>query len=458
MVEKCFISYSHRDYPFVNLLHAWLEHYPDQVQTWRDTRLSGGNEWRPEINYQIDQATVFIAVASTPFFQESKFCIDELKLFAERMQHQPGLRIIPIKIDDLELKEDENYNLPVSKYQWVDFRQWLTAGDKIFRETLLPAITSQPAVSYSQPESSHLFHSSNECNSLKEIVIDFCSKTPKDAKAQHLITLVVSYIQNNSVALMDKAVLATELGTLHIHRGEWSLALKCNVTSLELIEKQGVDESNINGLLDSQKILIGRNLGAMGLISRQLKNGRCEQYLNEALAALESIRDPLLSDDHCAQIHRELCTFFMSKGEFDKAQSHAVKSSELLSIIPSQYYHNIQAKNKQAQIALLQREFARAELILKEIWPLFVDKQFLQPNSMIVYCQVLVTKIFLAIVQKLPSKQIKELLTEHSQVSNSFGLKREKKKNLILRLLTPFRHILPFWVLKIGLMRFFRGG
>ncbi|MFY9222915.1 MAG: toll/interleukin-1 receptor domain-containing protein [Blastocatellia bacterium] len=456
MKQKCFISYSHKDCNFANLLHSWLEFYPDQIEVWRDTKLHGGNEWREVINYHIDNSDVFIAIATCSFFYESRFCKDELARFRKRMPIQSNLRIIPVKLDTLDLKENESDELPVSKYQWIDFSQWLREGDKIFLTSLLPIITQKLSKRYNKYEDSYLMHSIIETNALKEIVTDYCSKFPNDIKVQYLFTLVISYLQNPNVISISKAKLATELASLHTQRGEWSQAVKYNTTALDLLKEQGIFNNNVSTLEDELKILIGLNIRQLGLLSRKLKTGKCEQYLKESLSILETISDPILHSDNCAEVYRELCTFYMSNAKLEEAKICANKSFDFLRYIPSQYYHSLQAKNKEAQICILNKEFSKATQIIEDIWPNFKEEDFTKQNSLIVFCQILNTKILLSIMRKEPFSVINELLAKHRDIANKFGLANEKRKNFFLKCLVPFRLIFPFWLLRKGILFYFK--
>lgn len=433
--EKCFISYSSKDRDFANLLYSWLNLYPQQIEPWMDRDIEGGKEWERLIKYQINNSTIFLPII-TRSFEESDYCIKELQWFHNRILPTNKLRIIPIKIDGFESPDPR-----IVDSQWVDFSSWAIEGDKIFLQSLLPCITQtnqHPQIPY--PET-HLKHSIIELEALKEILTDYRHRLADKDKARHLITLVIRYIQNDTVDNAYKATLATELADLLTQKGEWKNALKYSILSLELLAKKGFSLENLSSIPDNIKVTIGLNLRQFGLLARKLRDGNCEKHLKDALNALNTLSDPILRQDNCAQVHRELTTFFMIRGDLNLAKQHATESHNLLKNIPSQQYHLIQAKNQIARIAIFENQLTEAKTTLDEI-ALVLTKETTEHYSKIVYCQFLLTRLLLYILSAQPYNLIKQDLDDHHQIANSLGLNNELFKNKLFQLATPFRKII----------------
>jgi hypothetical protein len=107
---KVFISYSHKDKPFVQNLTLDLEKMG--LDIWVDSStIKGGEYWGREIQKAIDECSFFIVVL-TPDSVESKWVTNELSYALSK-----GLRILPIMLRQCEIP------LALLKYQYLDFTE-----------------------------------------------------------------------------------------------------------------------------------------------------------------------------------------------------------------------------------------------------------------------------------------------------------------------------------------------
>lgn len=108
-----FLSYAREDEGFKKLLETHLSSLrrEGRITHWDDRKITAGNEWRTEIEKQLDAARLIILMISA-YFIESEFCFSiELKRALER--HESGeARVVPIIVRPCDWK-----NSPVSKLQ-----------------------------------------------------------------------------------------------------------------------------------------------------------------------------------------------------------------------------------------------------------------------------------------------------------------------------------------------------
>lgn len=108
-----FLSYAREDEGFKKLLETHLSSLrrEGRITHWDDRKITAGNEWRAEIEKQLDAARLIILMISA-YFIESEFCFSiELKRALER--HESGeARVVPIIVRPCDWK-----NSLVSKLQ-----------------------------------------------------------------------------------------------------------------------------------------------------------------------------------------------------------------------------------------------------------------------------------------------------------------------------------------------------
>ena len=104
-----FISYSHSDALWLERLETHLKvlaKYYDNVETWVDTKLRGGDKWREEITNAIEKANVAILLVSTAFLASDFITCDELPPILRKAE-EDGTRILPLIVSPCEFEESE---------------------------------------------------------------------------------------------------------------------------------------------------------------------------------------------------------------------------------------------------------------------------------------------------------------------------------------------------------------
>lgn len=106
---KIFISYSHADSQWLELLKIHLKALSklyDDIEYWEDTKLRGGDKWREEITYAIDNANVAILLVSTDFLASDFITSDELPPILRKAEEE-GTRILPLIVAPCEYEDSE---------------------------------------------------------------------------------------------------------------------------------------------------------------------------------------------------------------------------------------------------------------------------------------------------------------------------------------------------------------
>ena len=94
---KVFISYSHKDVKWKNAVVSHLEvlQKAGLLDVWDDKRISAGEEWLPEIDRAIDEASVVIVLISK-YFLTSEFILRKEVPHLLKRRQACGLRVIPL--------------------------------------------------------------------------------------------------------------------------------------------------------------------------------------------------------------------------------------------------------------------------------------------------------------------------------------------------------------------------
>ncbi|MCH7752149.1 MAG: toll/interleukin-1 receptor domain-containing protein [Planctomycetes bacterium] len=108
-----FISYSHADESFKDSLvdHLAALKHQGLIHDWHDRQIGGGNEWKDQIDENLENASIILLLISSDFLASS-YCYDiEVKRAMEK--HEDGsARVIPICLRPCDWKE-----LPFGKLQ-----------------------------------------------------------------------------------------------------------------------------------------------------------------------------------------------------------------------------------------------------------------------------------------------------------------------------------------------------
>lgn len=97
---KAFISYSHVDEKYVNRLHTHLSLMKRDglINAWYDREISTGDEINQEIEQNLLDSDIFLAITS-PDFLASRYCYEEEMSKAIEMHKTGKIRIVPIIIE-----------------------------------------------------------------------------------------------------------------------------------------------------------------------------------------------------------------------------------------------------------------------------------------------------------------------------------------------------------------------
>ena len=104
-----FISYAHSDAIWLEKLETHLKvlsKYYDNVETWVDTKLRGGDKWREEITNAIKMANVAILLVSTAFLASDFITSDELPPILRKAE-EDGTRVLPLIVSPCEFEDSE---------------------------------------------------------------------------------------------------------------------------------------------------------------------------------------------------------------------------------------------------------------------------------------------------------------------------------------------------------------
>src|SRR5579859_5387123 len=124
-----FISYAHEDELFRRELEGHVSILKQQglIAVWHDRKISGGKEWKREIDKYLQEADIILVLVS-PAFIKSQYCYGiEMKQALER--HQCGkARVIPIILRQTpwegtplgELQALPTDGRPVTDTSWFD--------------------------------------------------------------------------------------------------------------------------------------------------------------------------------------------------------------------------------------------------------------------------------------------------------------------------------------------------
>lgn len=112
-VVTVFISYTHADESFKNELitNLSLMRRNGEVSIWHDRDITGGREWKGEIDTHLEEADLILLLISTDFIA-SDYCWDvEMKRAMERHEAKTA-RVLPIILRETDWK-----SAPFSKLQ-----------------------------------------------------------------------------------------------------------------------------------------------------------------------------------------------------------------------------------------------------------------------------------------------------------------------------------------------------
>lgn len=175
-MAKLFISYSHEDEKFRNILEVHLAQLKraNIITSWHDTMVDAGDDLDKSINQELEDSDIILLLVS-PYFLASSYCYNiELQRALEKHNTEEA-KIIPVIVNPCEWLESPLKKLkavpkdgkPISKYpnQHDAFLEITTAIRKIAEKIPL-IVTNQntqakTSIPPSQPSTSPLPRSSN---------------------------------------------------------------------------------------------------------------------------------------------------------------------------------------------------------------------------------------------------------------------------------------------------------
>ena len=105
MPYEVFISYSHKDRSLFNEFTSHLNVLQRQklISTWKDTDISPGTEWQPQIMDRLNRAQIILLLVSANFM-DSDFCYSTEMDQAIKRHNADLVRVIPIIISPVYWK------------------------------------------------------------------------------------------------------------------------------------------------------------------------------------------------------------------------------------------------------------------------------------------------------------------------------------------------------------------
>ena len=107
--RSVFISYSHKDAPFLDrlLVHLKPLERNDRIDLWVDSRLRAGDKWREEIDHALDKSNVAILLVSADYLASDFIIQNELPPLLRKAEER-GARIVPLIIKPCRFVRDIN--------------------------------------------------------------------------------------------------------------------------------------------------------------------------------------------------------------------------------------------------------------------------------------------------------------------------------------------------------------
>jgi hypothetical protein len=151
MAHHIFVSYSHKDARLKDRLVLHLNVFEARLETWDDSRIGAGDEWRSEIETAMGRAAVAILLVSADFLGSRFIKQKEIPDLLKRRQKE-GLRIFPVIVGDC----------PWRSVEWLAKMQVRPQGGKRVSKT-----NPDPALSKVAAEIMELLNATQSTNVLQ---------------------------------------------------------------------------------------------------------------------------------------------------------------------------------------------------------------------------------------------------------------------------------------------------
>lgn len=116
-VNSVFVSYSHQDVEFLRRLMVHLKPLEKEriIESWVDTKLQAGDQWKKEIEEALNRARVAILLVTADFLASDFIVDNELPPILAKAESQ-GTRIIPVILKPCRFVRDRN----LSRFQAIN--------------------------------------------------------------------------------------------------------------------------------------------------------------------------------------------------------------------------------------------------------------------------------------------------------------------------------------------------
>lgn len=93
--NKVFISYSHKDQEWLNMLKRHFKPFEKSIKFWDDSRIKPGTKWKEEIQNAIEDSKIAILMISADFFNSDFITSEEIPPLLEKAKRE-GTTILSV--------------------------------------------------------------------------------------------------------------------------------------------------------------------------------------------------------------------------------------------------------------------------------------------------------------------------------------------------------------------------
>lgn len=330
-----FLSYSHHDRAFVDMLARLLPEVAADLEVFIDRRdHAPGEALSRDLRRRLDEADVLLPCVS-PHAAASAWCAQERAWFREG---RPGRRILPLRVVPHGGHDGDEAWYP--EHVGVDFTGWLRDGDRTFFERLLPALLPGRA-----PSSTRRFEpDGTRAPTMAQDLIKVMSAVranalPADVDSA-VVQLAIALIQSAGLGAGPRNALCLAVAGHFVQRGDWAALRDWSTASAAAT----TDDDAAACQFHQHLALAERRLG---------RHDSAGQHLEAARRYAERLSQPAERRRALGQIDREAGTLAIALDQREHARAHYRSSRVHLEVFVSERAHVAQTWVKTAQIDLL---------------------------------------------------------------------------------------------------------